>query len=399
MYKTKNKQKMLILQGIFLTSLMLIASAQMVQAAGFKEFKDALVGFYRPTTHSPAYEDIAVVGSYAYTIDADINETIVLSISNPANPTFYNSIKTTLKPYKLLVEGSTAFVCIMNSTHRLIECFNIADPGNLAKIGNIPYSSVNDFDVCEDLLFLTNGSDVMSVDISDINNVVEKDVIFIDGSYSISYANNYIYVAVRITNTDNQLKIIDASDVTDLNVVGSLSLGSVAINNFAISGDILYLGCYDLSLETEHRGKFLTVDISDKSSPELLDSIFTDGINVIGIQISDTVAYIGACKGGLKLVDVSNPADIQPLGVYNDYQDIICGGQYQCWNPYLVEDTTYGTLIYFVSMNCALVIVKVDDIKYDIPGADPILIMAIITGTSLILLKKIKNNACVKKID
>jgi hypothetical protein len=58
----------------------------------------------KPTTHSPAYENVVVVGSYAYTVDADINETIVLNINNPSNPTFYSSIKTTIRPYKLLIK-------------------------------------------------------------------------------------------------------------------------------------------------------------------------------------------------------------------------------------------------------------------------------------------------------
>lgn len=388
MNKTKNRTKKMILSSIFLTSLVLIASAQLVHAATFKEFKDALVGFYKPTTHSPAYENVVVVGSYAYLVDADINETIVLNINNPSNPTFYSSIKTTIRPYKLLINGSTAFVRIMNSTHRLIECFSITNPASLVKVGNIPYNFVDDFDVRNNYLVVVNDSDVISVDISDIDNVVEQDRIYIEGAYSIMYSGDYIYIANRISATENYLKIIDATDVSDLILIGSLSLGSMAINSFALSGDILYLGCYDLSLEAEHRGNFLTVDVSDKSSPALLDTIFTDGINVVGIQVSENVAYIGACKGGLKLLDVTNPSDIKPLGVYNDYQDIVCGGEYQCWSPYLVEDATYGKLVYFVSMNCAMVIVKVDNIKYDIPGANPILIMAIILGTSLIILKK-----------
>jgi hypothetical protein len=117
-----------------------------------------------------------------------------------------------------------------------------------------------------------------------------------------------------------------------------------------------------------------SIDITNKSDPIILSDIFVDGINGVGLAINENDLFVGACAEGIRIVDISNPSNLQALGFYDDYQDIYCdgGGDYALY-PKIYQDATEGTLLVFVSSSCGLNIISIDDYEFEIeiiPGYD-----------------------------
>ncbi|GAI36409.1 unnamed protein product, partial [marine sediment metagenome] len=227
---------------------------------------------------------------------------------------------------------------------------------------------------------------------SDINNPVELDRLDLGAPvHTLTYKDNYTYVCT----SDNQLMIVNATDILDLNLVSSTDLGDISATSFLVDGDILYASGYDstktVNPERLHRGNVLSIDISNKSDPTPFPEIFIDGISAVGLSLLDNKLFTGACAEGIKVIDTTTPSSLELLGYYDDYQDTYCdGGADYALYPKLYEDGTYGNLLIFVSMGCGLTIINADgfEFEFSIPGFEVYtLTFSIIIGLSFIFVR------------
>jgi hypothetical protein len=108
------------------------------------------------------------------------------------------------------------------------------------------------------------------------------------------YANGYLFAACGGAG----LRVFDVSDPQDVVQVGMYD----AFDNFSrkvvVNGSTAFLA---------DRSHFRTINVSDPQNPTLLGSLLYG--EVIELKVEGSLAYLAVGWGGLKLVDVGNPAN------------------------------------------------------------------------------------------
>ncbi len=323
-----------------------------------------------------AFEDVQIINKTAYISDAQLPGLRVVSLVDPANPSQIGSATTSDTVYELVVRNDIAFTRV--GPHH-IECFNVSTPSSPVATGDFDiYNVTSDFDVEGTELCLGNGSDLVLLDITNINAPVERDRIALGGTSSVDIEGDFVYVGVTVSATVHYLKVINATVPTNIVEIASLSLGSYYIGSMLLSGNTLYTSGRDMALAQPTGGTVKTFDVSNKTAPAKIGEINAGGINNVGLLLSGSSLFTGACAKGLVVIDASNPSSLQPVGFYNNYQDA-CGGAHYAMYPQSLVDATLGKLVVFVSMGCGLNIVAFNSFDLPIP-IETIIIIIIVTG-------------------
>lgn len=144
------------------------------------------------------------------------------------------------------------------------------------------------------------------VDVSDPVNPHEEAVYSRFGhDWDVTVSGNYAFV-----REDYKLKIIDISDMHNPVEMGCYE-NDWQVNSFEIAGDIAYV--VDHSWDCLH-----AIDISDPQEPSLI-STYNATVDVhYQVAIYDHYAYMTE-NYGVRILDISNPADIQDAGYYPEY--------------------------------------------------------------------------------
>jgi hypothetical protein len=276
------------------------------------------VGFYG----TPGYaEDVAVAGDYAYVADT-WSPLWVVDVSSPAAPAevgFYNTLGMA---HGVAVAGSYAYV--VDAWDRDLWVVDVSNPATPVEVGlyNTPghgsdvvvrgdYAYVADGDVWDGSQWV--GGDLRIIDISDPATLTE--VGFYDtpgGGQGVAVAGDYAYVA----DTDRGLRVVNVSNPTAPVEVGFCETRDSA-HNVAVAGDYAYVTHNPMWDGSQWVGGGLqVVEVSDPAVPTEVGFYDTPGwandVAVAGgyANIADAPVQDGSqwANGGLRVVDVSNPA-------------------------------------------------------------------------------------------
>ncbi len=388
------KQKRSIFVFILLiSSIFIFISIKYAYAAEFKEIKNAHIGHYQPSGVSVMFEDVEINGTYAYVSDASLPGLRVISLADPSNPSL-TALRTVTgaSSYEIEIANDVAYLRVVEDQDWNIEYIDISSPASPVYKGLLDLGYARGFDASETTLFVNNYTEIISFNFSNVESPVELDRLnlteFVE---SLTFIEDYLYICT----TTHQLKIVNATDPSNLNLISSFDLGEYYAQSYFIEENVLYTSGLISTKTTLHRAHVKTFDISDKSNPSFLSDIFIDGINGVGIAIHDSKLFAGACAEGIVVVDITDPSSLQAIGFYDDYQDIYCGGsKHYALYPKLYEDATLGNLLVFTSMGCGLNVISIDNLEFElsIPGFD-VFLLALTTMIAIFHVhKKLRKN-------
>ena len=123
--------------------------------------------------------------------------------------------------------------------------------------------------------------------------------------WEISVIGDTAYVVTK----DDRFLIIDASDPSDLQIIGTYATPTSYCTKFDVVGDLVFLtaGC-------PGEGPMEVIDISDPSTPTLIGSYGDPGQAFRDVRVVGDTAYLAANPTGLYIVDVSDPTTPALLG-------------------------------------------------------------------------------------
>jgi hypothetical protein len=105
-----------------------------------------------------------------------------------------------------------------------------------------------------------------------------------------------------------QMQVLDASNHTGPTLLGSYAIGGGdAAMDIAVAGPRAYLAVLN--------GGLRIINVTNPASPTLLGSV--TGFSGFGVAASGSVAYVGAFTAGLKIINASNPASPTLAGTYD----------------------------------------------------------------------------------
>lgn len=168
-------------------------------------------------------------------------------------------------------------------------------------------------------LYLSNGD---IINISDVfHPILTSQVSFSDLASSIIIEGDFAYFGTGMSNT---VHIADMSNISFPLVVSSHPfLQGNGVFGMDIKDDVLFL---TLGLG----GIVCSMDISDKNSPSVIQTMTIPGGQCRDIVIKNEYAY-AAHAGGLKVIDISNPSNMQIISsIGNAYNSIDLEGDLLC---------------------------------------------------------------------
>jgi len=139
--------------------------------------------------------------------------------------------------------------------------------------------------------------------------------------YEVCVVDTLLY-----TNLGNSLKIIDISDPSNPVEVSSLFI-DILIIDLTVSGDYAYIADW---------GAAYVVDISNPFEPEITDSYDVPHQlgSPSGIDINDNTVCYSDDTWGMRVIDVSDPYDIQEIGFVEPQGSVrrvdVCGDYVYC---------------------------------------------------------------------
>jgi len=381
---------------LLISSIFIFSSIKYAHAVEFKEIVNAHIGHYQPSGVSVMFEDLEINGTYAYVSDASLPGLRVISLADPSNPSLTASRTVTGEnSYEIEIANDVAYLRVTDQDYNIVY-FDISSPASPVHKGSLDLGDARGFDASETTLFVNNYTEIISFNFSIVNSPVELDRLNLtEVGESLTFIDNYVYICTAT----NQLKIVNATNPSNLNLISSFDLGEHYAQSYFVEGDVLYTSGLNstrtVSPERTHRAHVKSIDISDKTNPSFLSDIFIDGINGVGIAIHDNKLFSGACAEGIVVIDITNPSSLQAIGFYDDYQDIYCGGdKHYAMYPKLYEDATLGNLLVFTSMGCGLNVISIDNLEFElsIHGFDIFLLALTTTMGIFLLYKKLRKN-------
>lgn len=221
----------------------------------------------------------------------------------------------------MALDGQMLYTCSGNG----VSAFDVHDPSQPIKIASVvnPYgyyggewhvgpNGVLSDDVKLSIegarLYVANyGNSIRILDISNASQGMPKLGEYIDGKYirKMVVDDSYIY-AFAWNLPNNDLRIIDAYDPTDMWLLSALPIGQ--------SFDLVKYGHY-LYLASGTNG-LSVIDVSDPASPSLVCSVATPW--AYKVALGQDVLYL-ACGGNamIKAFDISSPASPIELASYS----------------------------------------------------------------------------------
>lgn len=377
---------------LLVLSLFAYASIGHATTTVFTQIINAQVGHYPPSSESVTYQDVEINGAYAYVSDASLPGLRVISLVDPSNPSLTaSSAVTVATSYEIEIANNIAFLRVMENQDYDIEYIDITTPSTPVYKNLLDLNHARGFDAVGYVLYVNNGTEVITFNITDVDDIKELYRLDLtDYGQSLAFIDDTIYVCT----SSNQLKLINATDPSDLILISTLNLNDFYVDSYLINGDILYASGFDgtktVLPERAHRGYVIAIDISNQSDPTPFTELFIDGINGVGLALHDNKLFVGACAEGIEVIDISNPSVLEATGYYDDYQDLYCGGEHYALYPKHYVDATLGDLIVFVSSSCGLNIIKADgfEFEFSIPGFEVYtLTFSTILGLSFIFVK------------
>ena len=191
-----------------------------------------------------------------------------------------------------------------------LQVYDVSDPTQPALIHTLFEGlELRDFVIHQSVLFLATRHEGLQVfDISELNDprllygyIPEK------GIYQLAFDGTYLFAGL----SDNSLLIMDATDPTNLPIIGTLSrigkLSAVGNRQFTARDSFLYVSSHELPLTI--------INAEDPTQPFVAGSYLASPNSAWFYHaILDTEAII--VGAGLAVIDISVPNDLQQIGEF-----------------------------------------------------------------------------------
>lgn len=257
--------------------------------------------------------DLAIMGDHAYVADGEAGLSVI-DVSDPAAPLQVGTHDTGGFARDIELSGDYAYVADDQGGLQIID---VSDPTSPVPVGGHSLGGQSQYygvTLSGSYAFVSQASsgysEVLVYDVSDpaLPQLVEQ----LDTSghgYDIEISGNYAYLAADTAH----LLAIDVSDPMELGTPSASSGGPAGYYN-----DVFILGDYAyVSLGSKQ--SLEVFDISAPSSP-----VHSDGYDAVGagsfatgVTASGDIAYLAAWDSGLHIVDISDPAQLTLISVFD----------------------------------------------------------------------------------
>ncbi|MFC2160732.1 carboxypeptidase regulatory-like domain-containing protein [Acidobacteriota bacterium] len=266
---------------------------------------------------------VVVTGNYAYVTD-HINQGLrVFDISTPSNPI---EVETAFLLYPgrtrgIVLSGNYIYVTAsvwMDQGERGVRIIDITVPDAPVQVEFYGIERGLGWpEVSGDFLFIPTRNELHVVDISVPDVPVEATIYHFEGSSGwIKVVGDLAYLE---DNGRNAVVILNVSDPQNIHEVGAHYFdGPFAINNLDVTSNFCYANGWMHSLKI--------LDVANPENPyEIGEYEDYEGIHN-DFDIANGYAYVTSQKSGgasrFKVMDISDPADINVLGVYETSENI-----------------------------------------------------------------------------
>ena len=299
-------------------------------------------------------ENPIIVGSIAYGYYRIIKKdnyiyggTITsVDVSDPTNPTYTDSVTGTnfvTGTYSIL--SRQAFAIVANHIISFNETIDITDPTNMQVDNGFSTfgGSVSNLKIVNNIAYMASGSRGLTLlDMSDLSNItykanlnyglfltdisvgsdgfvygISRDQIFkidvdtktspfiplkgLSSGYNKIVDEDFLY---NVSYNILTISSIDDVNITQISTLEITELGQKGITDIVKSKDILiYL----------YPNGIGTIDVNDSENPKNLGTLDIDGY-MNDIKIDGNYAYIAAENKGIKIVDISDPKNLELVG-------------------------------------------------------------------------------------
>jgi hypothetical protein len=250
--------------------------------------------------------DVAVMGSYAYTIN-QYSTLQVFDISDPCAPGWVASCPSSGYGQALALAGNYAYVLSSYALHVI----DISAPDAPFVVSSTARSYARDITVRDEYAYLTSWHQgpefVCGLEVVDVSNpYVPLTVGFCPAawySHAVSVAGDYAYMTVD----DTGLAVINVANPTAPFQVGTCEYGAeLSLACVAVAGEFAYM----TDADADHG--LLVMDVQDPAAPQLVGGYHDVG-RAYGVTVAGAYAYVDGRRDGLHIVDISDPAQPQRL--------------------------------------------------------------------------------------
>jgi hypothetical protein len=274
-----------------------------------------LVGAYETpgSAYVGAY-DVAVDNrGYAYVADDDAGLRII-NVSRPHTPTEIGACDTPYLARGVAVVGQYAYVADMQSGLRIV---NVSNPANPVEVGAYDTSwDANKVAIAGNYAYVADGGAGLKV--IDVSNPAHPDQVgdaWTPGyAEDVAVASNYAYVAYSQSYWPlDQSGLLIASIISPTHptqestfpMAGSLFEGTVGVT---VMGNYAYVANTLSGLRI--------INVSDPANPYEVGFYNTPG-TATGVVVNGDYAYVAAGNAGLRIIDVSDPANPVEVSFYD----------------------------------------------------------------------------------
>lgn len=256
---------------------------------------------------------VDVEGDYAYvpaqrpTVFGERGSLQIVDVSDPSNPVGVGAV-TGRSFYDVHVEGTTVYAAALGGGLRI---YDATDPANPAELGFVTISGGSALSVAKDgdiAYVAAGGAGLRAIDVSDPTAPTVVGTFSVDLYPEISefatgvfYADGYAYVSAQPLG----LIIVDVSDPTAPVEVSHYVVtdeDNGQIRTVVVEGDTAFLG--------KDRG-MISLDVSDKQNITRIGTLDFDATGSSqAILLDGTTAWVGNRYHGVRVVDVSDPAEM-----------------------------------------------------------------------------------------
>ncbi len=311
--------------------------------------------------------DISIEGKFAYIADG-VDGLEILDLTNPVNPQKISSWSNSYNVTNVFIKDNFAFLSVKDLG---VEILNISNPHSISKVGNwTNFESPCRVEVIGNYLFIANKNNNLEIiDISNLKDIFRISQLSITGNYcNFQIKRDYLFLA----NGLDGLKVIDIQDISNPTVISTFYEDGIVMD-VLIDENYAFLAC-------DYYGVII-IDILNPLEPTLVDywnsetevcliekhgnflflgeksygleiirlskitetrkiAEFSQNINAKDVILNGDLAYICAVeedtyKGGLFIINVSNPYNPQKLGNFSD-------GKYDFYDIELKNDICYA---------------------------------------------------------
>jgi hypothetical protein len=254
-----------------------------------------VLGSYITPTGST--NDIEIAGDVLYAADRN-GGLRVLNISDPTDPVEIGSYNVS-NADNIRALALAGDVLYMTNYSHLIS-LDVSDPSNPTRIGIVAPGGTNirDIAIAGDVLYIpkyTSGFDAWSI-ADPKNPVLLQNVVF-------TALEARVYGNIAIVVAHDQISIRDVTNPKSMNELANIPLNTTVVGDCGIAfhGDTAYV------VRPNSGKQLLAIDISDPSNPTVL---FNDTlISGYDIKIAGDLAYVSCGATGLRCFDISDPAN------------------------------------------------------------------------------------------